>query len=1334
MINSGAIGLPIEFVTRVGKNDRHDHVINQSCARQEHAVTRKRPVPSSSPTRDNVLTVMPPAGARFSMDFTRTMPKSDIDGNTVGVVFVELRTMFCYGFLLKGKDGFFDALEDLTRINLIRTGVNITHLYGDSDTMWFKPGSRDPHTAKMKEFMEKHGTNVFASEAEVHQQNLAGGGMMRKIMAIMYAQVVHARLAVVFWGPSFRHAIDVCNVRPIHHSARHMPTPGGTPFEAYTGQPPDYSLFFVFGATTRVLVHGSKPNQMKRTYREGIWEGVSWQKGPSWWVRILDDMSLVSAYHIAVNQDMTYRSIRLSTHDNLLSNSTDGVRGGISSPMATFNQGIRDLFQSSKDNATFDKGFIVFSPLTNMPVNLVPCEDENGDLIIPMEHYEALPDEQGSRVDLELGSDEQPAISPPSPKAAPATRAPSVYARLKSLPHSTRIEMRKPNPKTKMRGGAISKSWQRYERYMHATTIGQFLQLTTKPKDLEFDYENGFLTLTEPGVALALIPPDFMPVIASVGSANHSGTASIYRPTDGAHDSPRRHGQLDTSSLADRAGLTYSLARAARLAEHDGHGPGRETGKWGGGQGGGAPPAAATAEGQEQESYTVNESDLLNSVTPADPVHQQYIEDAHGLATQDGRPLYLLATSTNTIADGTPSRIGNDINAQLAAYTHDDPVQQAHGPADASATAAAVSDTTARHADLIAAAKQVSEDITGTPAEHLNAGEDLVNLIAASIDEKLKSLGPDAPALENLSEFIAAAMSNDAPSYARAAEHDPETMKEMLESKARRDWVLAMLKEWVSLSAAFKAFGDKPVPLKDPVRRRRNGERIRIIPMKWVWKLKDSGRYKARLVACEAVGRFDMPSIEKWSPTVGQDSVRLFFIIAVQLGLEIVSIDVSNAYLVGTRPASEPDVYLTLPPGLDLLRAIMIEKGLDPGPLLNYRDENGWVNCFHLKGNLYGTQTAGRTFWRHARDWLLKLGFKQATPDPCIFRLTRDDGSFMLIALYVDDALLAFSSEAVKLYFFKEFEAEFDQSPDSGDPVYIGISYRVHGDGSYISLNTPRLWSKLRERMDGIELPKVRTPLPKNAMKLLYAEVSEDNPIVPTEVCNVRELLGLVSWAVHAVRPGELMSTSLLARRAHIPTKNVVVLLYHLISYLLDHSEDEMHIVKDNEPPFRSAVDSSFANCPETGRSWFGYTFIWGGIAFVFRSKLQPFVAPSTRDAEIAGIVYAVKGMVAVLILLSDLDLAPDGITPLTLDVDSQAALANMHTEWIHKDSRWNSIRIRFVRDLVRALIVKGRYIDTKEMMADCLTKVPSSGIEHGQHRNNLMGVPPTWFTDKLKK
>ena len=48
------------------------------------------------------------------------------------------------------------------------------------------------------------------------------------------------------------------------------------------------------------------------------------------------------------------------------------------------------------------------------------------------------------------------------------------------------------------------------------------------------------------------------------------------------------------------------------------------------------------------------------------------------------------------------------------------------------------------------------------------------------------------------------------------------------------------------------------------------------MPLKWVWKKKPSGRYKARLVACEAVGRSPMPGIDKYSPTISTDSVRLF--------------------------------------------------------------------------------------------------------------------------------------------------------------------------------------------------------------------------------------------------------------------------------------------------------------------------------------------------------------------------------------------------------------------------------------------------------------------------
>ena len=66
-----------------------------------------------------------------------------------------------------------------------------------------------------------------------------------------------------------------------------------------------------------------------------------------------------------------------------------------------------------------------------------------------------------------------------------------------------------------------------------------------------------------------------------------------------------------------------------------------------------------------------------------------------------------------------------------------------------------------------------------------------------------------------------------------------------------------------------------------------------------------------------------------------------------------------------------------------------------------------------------------------------------------------------------------------------------------------------------------------------------------------------------------------------------------------------------------------------------------------------------------------------------------------------------------------------MTTDWIHKDSRWNAIRIRFLREFVRELLIRPLYTDTKAMLADPLTKVPTSAHSHEAGRLRLMGVEP---------
>ena len=132
-----------------------------------------------------------------------------------------------------------------------------------------------------------------------------------------------------------------------------------------------------------------------------------------------------------------------------------------------------------------------------------------------------------------------------------------------------------------------------------------------------------------------------------------------------------------------------------------------------------------------------------------------------------------------------------------------------------------------------------------------------------------------------------------------------------------------------------------------------------------------------------------------------------------------------------------------------------------------------------------------------------------------------------------------------------------------------------------------------------------------------------------------------------------------------------------------------------------------------------------GGRAtpFVFRSKLLPYVAPSTRDAEAGALVYAIKAMIANLLLLNELGFCLESdITPLTLGVDNTGAIATLTTDYLSKDSRWNSIRIGFLRGFVRENLVRPLYTPTADMLADPLTKVPSSATDHQLLRARLMG------------
>jgi len=118
--------------------------------------------------------------------------------------------------------------------------------------------------------------------------------------------------------------------------------------------------------------------------------------------------------------------------------------------------------------------------------------------------------------------------------------------------------------------------------------------------------------------------------------------------------------------------------------------------------------------------------------------------------------------------------------------------------------------------------------------------------------------------------------------------HDkPLDLDEALKSFDSSKWMCAMEEELESLKKS-KTWDLVPPP---------HGSRV--IGCKWVFKVKDDGRYKARLVAKGFSQRNGVEYDEIFSSVVRHTSIRIFFAIVAAHDLELEQMDVKTAFLYG---------------------------------------------------------------------------------------------------------------------------------------------------------------------------------------------------------------------------------------------------------------------------------------------------------------------------------------------------------------------------------------------------------------------------------------------------
>jgi len=139
-----------------------------------------------------------------------------------------------------------------------------------------------------------------------------------------------------------------------------------------------------------------------------------------------------------------------------------------------------------------------------------------------------------------------------------------------------------------------------------------------------------------------------------------------------------------------------------------------------------------------------------------------------------------------------------------------------------------------------------------------------------------------------------------------------------------------------------------------------------MIVMKGVWNFRIKTKnglitqYKARYCADGSIETID--NDEKFAPVANIATIQIMIALSSLYGMEIFNGDIPSAYMCANID-DDMEYFLEQPPG--------------------YSD--GTTKIWKLRRPLYGMKISGRLWNNTITDFLLEIGFKQSSVDPCFF-------------------------------------------------------------------------------------------------------------------------------------------------------------------------------------------------------------------------------------------------------------------------------------------------------------------------------------------------------------
>ncbi|KAH9160754.1 hypothetical protein LEN26_001717 [Aphanomyces euteiches] len=453
-----------------------------------------------------------------------------------------------------------------------------------------------------------------------------------------------------------------------------------------------------------------------------------------------------------------------------------------------------------------------------------------------------------------------------------------------------------------------------------------------------------------------------------------------------------------------------------------------------------------------------------------------------------------------------------------------------------------------------------------------------------------------------------------------------------------------------------------------------------IVSNKWVFKVKyDSERevekFKARSVARGFSQRYGVDYTETFSPVIKQQSVRLLLALGLHFNVDVIHMDVPQAYV---KAGLDTEIYMEIP-------------ALVPG--------DPETQALRLLKSLYGLKKSGRMWHADIDATLLEIGLKKSLLDPCLYHSWSENG-ITLLGLYVDDIMALSQDEAFLQEIKNELESKYQVNSFGCVKRILGIN--VHRKDGSMFLEQTSLIEELLEKQGMSDCHAQSTPL-----SLDHKMTEPGEPAKMTQ-STMREIVGSLQWLAGCTRPDISFATSLLSRFLNAPNEHHENGIKRILRYLSGTKHFGLEIKPTPSKEMNVSTDADWAGDKSNRKSTTGFIVeVYGAIVHWF-SKQQPTVALSTMEAEYIAACVGTQEALWIQQIMAEIGLERKD-EPVSLWCDNQSAIRNMSNDISASRAKHMDIKYHFVRDAVQKGRIVVGYFGTDEMPADGLTKALSA-------------------------